>query len=115
MKVRKYISRWLQLFHEHVLSCSSHFKTYLGKSLGPSRSLGSPNTDLKMSLRLTMPLRTNIPYKHGLSSMHWKILRSYETQLHITSRNSFPGPSQNQSAGERPWSSGKGQDGGRST
>ena len=62
-----------------------------------------------------MPLRTNIPYKHGLSSMHWKILRSYETQLHITSRNSFPGPSQNQSAGERPWSSGKGQDGGRST
>ena len=53
-----------QLFHEHVLSCSSHFKTYLGKSLGPSRSLGSPNTDLKMSLRLTMPLRTNILYKH---------------------------------------------------
>ena len=86
MKVRKYISRWLQLFHEHVLSCSSHFKTYLGKSLGPSRSLGSPNTDLKMSLRLTMPLRTNIPYKHGLSSMHWKILRSYETTSHYVTQ-----------------------------
>lgn len=82
MKVRKYISRWFQLSHEHVLSCSSHFKTYLGKSLGPSRSLGSPNTDLKMSLMLTMPLRTNIPYKHRVSSVHWKILRRFVHTKH---------------------------------